>query len=152
MRRALIFGAAVFVVFLIAVAALKTKHDGNFLPKVYAQEEEGCSLATLHGRYGFSGDGWVLAPFAPFAEAGVATIDGHGDASGSYTINVGGSTASLTFSATYTVAPDCSGTLSSTSSDGSVAHFALAVVEHGKQVRSLGTDPGAVWTITAVRQ
>lgn len=152
MRRALMFGAAVFVVFLVAAAASKTKHGGSILPKVYAQDEEGCSLATLHGRYGFSADGWLLAPFAPFAEAGVVSSDGNGNSSGSYTINAGGSTTTLNFSGTYTVARDCTGTTTTTSSDGSVAHLTFVIVDHGKQVRAVGTDSGAVYTLASTRQ
>ena len=151
MRRALIFGAAVFVVCLIAVTALKTKHVGSILPKVYAQGEEGCSLATLHDGYGFSGDGFVLGgPVpVPFAQAGVVTADGDGNISGSFTINVGGTTSSLNFIGTYTVAQNCTGSLIDTTNQ---AHFNFVIADHGRQVRAVQTDPYIVWTLTATRQ
>jgi hypothetical protein len=153
MRKALMmFGAAVFVVFLISVVALKTKRNGSMLPQVYAQDEEGCSLATLHGRYGFSADGWLLSPFAPFAEAGVSSSDGNGNSAGSYTMNSGGSTTTLNFSGTYTVARDCTGSTTVTSSDGSVHHLTFVIVDHGKQARAVGTDSGAVYTLASIRQ
>jgi len=77
---------------LAAVAALiglGATFPGGTLPKVHAQEVdlEGCSAATLTGRYGltfsgFSTNGAVPAPinaFIPVAGGGIVTFDGNGN-------------------------------------------------------------------------
>jgi hypothetical protein len=89
----------------------------------YAEDENAsgakCSEATLDGTYLFADDGFVIRDNekVPFASSGYEVYDGNGHTKGVSTTNVNGKiTSKETFSGTYTVKADCTG--SSTYSDG----------------------------------
>src|ERR671911_2277337 len=89
----------------------------------YAKEENAsrakCSEATLDGTYLFADQGFVIKDNkkVPFASSGYEVYDGNGHTKGVSTTNVNGKiTSKETFSGTYTVKADCTG--SSTYSDG----------------------------------
>ena len=71
-----------------------------------------CSFAGAAGKYGFTLTGTLLLPTGPVPAAAIggATLDVGGNASGTEARNVGGSFADETFTGTYTVNPDCTGT------------------------------------------
>jgi hypothetical protein len=54
----------------------------DIVPRVHAQE--GCSVATLQGAYGFYRTG--TTPVGPLAAVGIATFDGQGNTSARQTI------------------------------------------------------------------
>jgi len=71
-----------------------------------------CSLTDSAGNYGFTLTGVVIlgtAP-APIAAIGRATLDAGGNVSGTESRSVGGGFADETFTGTYAVNPDCTGT------------------------------------------
>ena len=89
----------------------------------YAEDENAsgakCSEATLDGTYLFADEGFVIRDNekVPFASSGYEVYDGNGHTKGVSTTNVNGKiTSKETFSGTYTVKADCTG--SSTYSDG----------------------------------
>ncbi len=116
---------------------------------VYANNEDGankdagnnkgagakCSEATLDGRYIFAYDGVELKgnKKVPFATAGHEVYDSKGHVKGEYSGNFGGEIIrNQPISGTYTVNPDCTGTVTYTdrtrvdqfiSSDGSEIAF-----------------------------
>ena len=107
-------GVVLLVVGLAGVLAIGT---------VYAEEESAsgakCSEATLEGTYLFADDGFVIKDNekVPFATSGYEVYDGNGHTRGVVTTNVNGKiTSKETFSGTYTVKADCTG--SSTYTDG----------------------------------
>jgi hypothetical protein len=107
-------GVVLLVVGLAGVLAIGTG---------YAEDENAsgakCSEATLHGTYLFADDGFVIRDNekVPFASSGYEVYDGNGHTKGVSTTNVNGKVSSKeTFSGTYTVKADCTG--SSTYSDG----------------------------------
>ena len=107
-------GVVLLVVGLAGVLAIETG---------YAEDENAsrakCSEATLHGTYLFADDGFVIKDNekVPFASSGYEVYDGNGHTKGVSTLNVNGKvTSKETFSGTYTVKADCTG--SSTYSDG----------------------------------
>jgi hypothetical protein len=107
-------GVLLLVVGLAGVLAIGT---------VYADEENAsgakCSEATLHGTYLFADNGFVIKDNekVPFASSGYEVYDGNGHVKGVSTTNVNGKVSSKeTFSGTYTVKADCTG--SSTYTDG----------------------------------
>jgi len=137
---------------LVAVAALIALRAGfpsGTLPTVHAQEVdlEGCSAATLHGRYGltFSGygtNGAVPAPitaFIPVAGVGLVTFDGNGNLSAAETVSLGGLIQPVNLPGTYTVNSDCTGTLTTAN-----AHLNLVIVRNGREILAVNTDPGRV--------
>jgi hypothetical protein len=160
MRRIIILGLVVCLAAstIAAWVHLRTNHLGGILPSVYAQS--GCSLGTVTGSYGFAGSGLEtqgpvpanITAFTPFTEVGLVTADGAGNVSGSIAVSFGGSSSTSTFSGTYTVAADCTGSAINTDVGGSVTHFNFVIVDAGKQVRFMQTDPGMVWAPTAIRQ
>ena len=113
-RRWLWAAGVILVVGLAGVLAIRTG---------YAEDENAsgakCSEATLHGTYLFADEGFVIKDNekVPFASSGYEVYDGNGHTKGVSTTNVNGKiTSKETFSGTYTVKADCTG--SSTYSDG----------------------------------
>src|SRR6266852_2823652 len=133
---------------LVAVAALIALRAGfpsGTLPTVHAQEVdlEGCSAATLHGRYGltFSGygtNGAVPAPitaFIPVAGVGLVTFDGNGNLSAAETVSNGGSVFPVNLPGNYTVNSDCTGSLTTAN-----AHLNLVIVRNGREILAVNTQ------------
>ena len=74
-----------------------------------------CSLATLKGNYVYAGDGFDVAGAGstqrtPFATAGREVYAGDGTLTGVDTTSSNGVAERSTYTSTYTVNPDCSGT------------------------------------------
>lgn len=69
-----------------------------------------CSLALTAGRYGFTDGGSVIG-VGPRAAVGKFTLDAAGNVvDGEATASLNGNVGEETFSGTYTVNPDCTGT------------------------------------------
>jgi hypothetical protein len=80
-------------------------------------EEHGCSLTRSEGKWSFTDNGTVVG-VGPRTAVGIFTLDGAGNLiNGVATSSLNGSVAAETFSGTYTVNSDCTGT-------GSVRIFA----------------------------
>ncbi len=77
-----------------------------------AANARSCSLAGTAGKYGFTLTGVVILPTGPvpIAAVGRASLDAAGNVSGTESRSVGGGFADETFTGTYTVNPDCTGT------------------------------------------
>ena len=56
-----------------------------------------------------------------------------------------------TYTETYTVNPDCTGTSEKKTSAGIDVNFAFVVLNHGQTIEYVETDPGAVLTLRAER-
>ena len=111
----------------LLVFAPTGKKSVPFLPVVHAQDENsGCSLASLNGRYAIEGQGTVVAqlpgfppPPAPQGEVAIVAVNGAGSFSGSATLNIGGLVLnSVAFTGSYTVNSDCTGTVTVNTSLG----------------------------------
>jgi len=129
----------VFAVFSLAVA-----------PDLYAAH---CSNASLSGTYAYSGQGFgevtpeiSSAGFAPFAQTGLAVYDGNGHiTSGTFTYSTtttNGGSVRGTFTGTYAINADCSGTVTTDLGDGTLFHFDL-IVQTPSTYTLINTDPGA---------
>lgn len=113
------------------------------------QADGGCSVASLNGPYGLEGQGTVLpggpisvpAP-VPFGEVIIATFNGAGTFFGSAAVNVGGVVLNpVTFTGTYTVNPDCTGTITVNLSLGFSLHNAIVVLGGSHRLIATDTDP-----------
>jgi hypothetical protein len=72
---------------------------------------------------------------------------------GVFAESAAGSIASgITFAGTYTVNPDCTGAAQLTDSLGRIGNRAFVIVQEGKEVQYLFTDPGFVVTGVAKKQ
>jgi hypothetical protein len=76
-----------------------------------AQDADACSKATVAGEWGFTTNGTVVG-IGPRSSLGIITFDATGSLiSGKATASLNGGVTDETFSGTYTVSPDCTGTL-----------------------------------------
>src|SRR5215467_13341361 len=78
---------------------------------------KGCSNATLTGTFAYTNTGFFTAAAAPplqagpFAGVGLQTFDGNGGTAATTWISVNGNIFQGTIKGTYSVNPDCTGTL-----------------------------------------
>jgi hypothetical protein len=110
-----------------------------------------CSNESVHGTYGYSSQGFVsvtpdISPalFLPQAQTGLATFDGKGNSSGTYTINstdLAGGVSRGTFTGTYAVNSDCTGTAEVLIDVGGSVHLDFTVLSPTEFV-SINTDAG----------
>lgn len=110
------FFATLFAIGIVASMAATAQAD-----------EHACSLARAAGKWSFTDNGTVIG-VGPRTAVGVFTLDGNGnvvDASATSSLN--GSTAVETFSGTYTVNADCTGTVKVTIYASGVAILNLTV-------------------------
>ncbi len=135
------------VAWLLAVPML-------YAQSAIAQEEsdmlKGCSNATLRGSFGYTSTGTLLLAFVsppyagPFAEVGRQTFDGKGKTSATGTLSANGNIFSkVTFEGTYAVNPDCTGSMTISSSLG-VSHADFVIDDDGTELRAIFTDSGVV--------
>jgi len=106
--------AAAACVSLVVWGTAVDKHM-TALPIVHAASPTGCSSETVAGNWGFTLSGTLILPTGPVPAAGIAR--GSFDAQGNVTPgatearNVGGGFANETVTGSWTVNPDCTGTL-----------------------------------------
>jgi hypothetical protein len=137
MRRN-VMSVALSTVLLFCLSALQAR----------AEDDVSCSNASLKGSYGFVLNGTIVG-VGPLAIVGLAKFDGAGNWSRNETAVVNGHVLPPeSIPGTYTVNADCTG--STLDSQGRHAQF--VIVDRGKEMFSIGTDPGAVNTITLRKQ
>ena len=110
-----------------------------------------CSNESLHGTYGYFSQGFVSvtadigpALFLPQAQTGLATFDGKGNSSGTYTINStdpAGEVGRGTFTGTYAINSDCTGMAEVLIDVGGSVHLDITVLSPTEFV-SINTDVG----------
>ena len=93
--------AVVALVFVLGVGLLASPAWGTH-----------CSTAKGAGNYGFTLNGVLVLPSGPvpIAAVGRAKLDADGNTSGTEARNVGGGFADETFTGTFTINADCTGT------------------------------------------
>jgi hypothetical protein len=125
----------------------------------HSNKEKACSEATLWGGFGYSStgtllDSYVPAPYAgPFGEVGRQTFDGRGNTSATATTSSNGNIAPVTVEGTYTVNPDCTGSMTlNVSPFDSTVHADFVIDDDGAQIRAIGTDAGLIETRVYTKQ
>jgi hypothetical protein len=109
----------------------------------------GCTLATLKGTYvyaleGFKTTGDTAASRVPIASAGRDVYRGDGTVQGVDSTSVNGTVQRGPFKGTYTLASDCSGSVTLTDSSGATTHWDIYVLDSGAAVSFVQADPGMV--------
>jgi hypothetical protein len=138
------------VIFLIAgLVALNGSKSFN----LHAASQD-CTAAILQGGYGAGTTGLInsssnpndvtIPTFVPFAEAVHFVFDGHGRFFGTSTADYGGTIFPVTFTGTYSVKQNCTGSLTADAGDNGIIHRALVIVDGGKEVEFVSTDAGVV--------
>ena len=119
----------------------------NALP-ASSQDDGSCSSASLTGNYGFVLNGTIVG-VGPLAIVGLAKFDGAGNWLRNETVVVNGHVLPPeSIAGTYTVNVDCTGS----TADAQGHHSQFVIVNHRKEILSVGTDKGAVNTITLKKQ
>lgn len=123
------------------------------VPSVYAQS---CSNAILNGTYAVTFSGWGTPPpktltegksSIPVAVVGVATFDGAGNWTTSFTYSHNGDVTSATsVPGTYTVNSNCTGTMAG------VADLAIVILDSGAEITGISTDKNTTATLEAKKQ
>jgi len=94
---------------------------------VRADDDDHCSLKRAAGKWSFTDNGTVVG-VGPRVAVGILTLDSGGKVSnGLATSSLNGAVAQETFSGTYTVNADCTGTIQVTISSGGVELFAITL-------------------------
>jgi hypothetical protein len=125
----------------------------------YAEEKEHeptCTLKTLKGRYLFGGIATLLPPAAGVTEQSLGSTAGyhifHGDGTGTdiVTARTNGETVLENFVApfSYTVNPDCTGTVTVTNGPS----FGLFTAPSGEELIMIVTDPGGIGVLGPSRR
>jgi hypothetical protein len=124
-----------------------------YAQSLVAQEhpDKECSNDTLRGSFGYTSTGTLLpsfvpAPYAgPFAEVGRQTFDGRGNTDATAFTSSNGNPQAVTVAGTYTVNPDCTGTMTLyVAPFGSTVHAYFVISDDGAEIRYIDTDSGVV--------
>lgn len=114
-----------------------------------SEAQAGCSVRSLQGAYIYAQDGFNVAgetasQRTPFAQSGREVFNGDGTMSGVGTGNFNGEIARVTYSGTYTVDADCSGTVTFTDGEGVVSHYDIFLADGGAELGFVQTDANVV--------
>ncbi len=113
-------------------------------PKVSRVSAAGCSVASFNGQYGFLINTWTADPtIGASATTGVASGDGLGNISGSFTsfnANAVPTVQTGTFTGTYSVNPNCTGSISTIDDKGNTSQSAMVLTDGGSNVLVMQTD------------
>lgn len=138
----------------ILSALLTLAAAAALVPAVHAHDHDrGCTAATLKGKYGFTFSGFQLQSgiSLPFYGAGSGTFDGEGNVSAAFTFSFNGQIGTSPYTATYTVNPDCTGSVTATPGSGG-DNFALFIVGTGDEIFAADTTDGETVTADFKRQ
>ena len=100
-----------------------------------------CSNATLKGLWGYY-HGRPLGTFNVRKLVGQFTADGQGNLSGSWTLNSTGVISTGTFTGSYAIAANCTGTLTFSSEDQSPANFNIVFDAANQGFQMIQSDNG----------
>jgi hypothetical protein len=109
-----------------------------------AEAQNSCSTATLTGNYIYAQDGYQDSVSKPFAQAGRETFDGKGNMSGVFSGNFNGTIVRGDYAGTYTVNPDCSGSVTFTDNLNQTSHFDIYVADNGNEFVFVQTDQNSI--------
>lgn len=110
-----------------------------------------CSNGTFNGSFGFTNTGTIVG-VGDFAAVGRLSADGQNNLGGSITRSVNGVISRLTFTGSYAVNVDCTGSATLTFSNGQSVHRDFIIVDDGKEVRGVSTDSGTVVIVNLRKQ
>jgi hypothetical protein len=131
---------------LLNFARQRGETSPSSLAIVHADDSKGCSLGSVAGNWGITDTGTVVG-VGPRAAVGVLTLDGAGHLiNGFATSSLNGAIATETFSGTYTVNANCTGTIDASIFDASTGAeiFALTLYtafdDKSQELRALFTS------------
>lgn len=138
------------LVLLMAVVILGTPPGSK--AQSQGSKAKSCGLQTLNGSYAAAFTGTVF-DVGPFASVGVVTFDGKGNVTATHHASFNGDPGVYTFTGTYEVNADCTGTMTTLHNPGNFeGHFYFVILNKGKEVMVVQEDPGSIFTATFKKQ
>ncbi|MBZ5618044.1 MAG: hypothetical protein LAQ69_04805 [Acidobacteriia bacterium] len=117
-------------------------------------DDKGCSNVLMQGTFAYTGTGSINPPSpaaGPFVEVGTQTFDGKGGTTFAATASQNGNIRQMTGTGTYTVNPDCTGTMTLQVSPTRAVQIFFVIADGGNEFHAIETDPGLVITRIARR-
>ena len=108
------------------------------IPKVEAQNS--CTTASFQGPFGYTFTGLTGFKALPFAAVGRLVADGQGSLAGAETDSSNGEIFQRTYTGTYTVNPDCTGSEVSYDNFGKTVKCDFVIVAGGTEIQVIETD------------
>jgi hypothetical protein len=112
------------------------------MPKVQAQVS--CTNASFQGAFGYTFTGLTGVNALPFAAVGRLVADGQGSVSGVETDSSNGEIFQRTYTGTYKVNPDCTGSEVTNDNFGTTVKCDFVIVAGGKEIQVIETDTNTV--------
>jgi hypothetical protein len=114
-----------------------------------------CMNLTIKRSYAFTIHGQILTPNGPLLVDGIArtTFDGNGNLTQADAVAVNGNIPLVwrPGTGTYTLNPDCTGTMTLVNQGQAPLHLAILVSQSGGLIHAVVTDPGFAITADADR-
>jgi hypothetical protein len=122
---------------------------GRFTTQPVARAQSGCVISSLKGSYSLAVSGFFYdtdGVQGVYSSAGLVVADGAGGVTGTDTVNIDGTpTRGRQFTGTYTVNPDCTGTMNLKDSTGNaITNMDMAVANGGKDVALVDYDTNLI--------
>lgn len=121
-------------------------------------EGPSCSDATLRGDYGFTITGQILGgPTAgPVTGVAMTSFEGNGNLTQVDHVVHSGNLPAVEWrpgTGTYSLNPDCTGTMEIDFTDGSPSlHLSIVVVRLGREIRTVVSNPGTALTSIGIKK
>jgi len=110
-----------------------------------------CANSLIKGKYGFSVTGSHTG-IGNYGMVGTMDVDGAGHINGVGLQSINGNQSDVSFTGTYQVKPDCTGTTELTFEDNQVGHVRFVIVEDGNEILLMDVGAHTVETGSAKRQ
>lgn len=118
--------------------------NGTVVSGKAQRRSSACDSSAFSGPYTYAIRGWVVAggTYQPFADAGRIVADGNGALNGKSTYSASGAIGRRTFSGSYSIDSNCSGTAILRDNLGNVATLPITVVDGGQEVLFIQSESG----------
>ena len=126
----------------------------GIVARAQAGQDHGCTNTSVSGSFGYTSVGTLIGTEAgPFVQVGRQTFDGKGNTNATATTSVNGNSFPVTISGTYSVNPDCTGSMTlSVSPVGVIVHVDFVITGSGTEFRAMVTDSGSAVTVVGKKQ
>jgi hypothetical protein len=146
---------ALTILMIAGSATLAAAAKPKILPAISNPLIARCGLRSVIGNYGLSVTSTILVPPSSsilVASGGIVNFDGEGSLTGTSTTSFGGNVSTDAITGAYTVESNCTGTFSVTFSNGFTINHNFVLVDEGREMLFVQTDPGNITTGHARRQ
>jgi hypothetical protein len=138
MRRGFITMTLMAIGFALATATVLPADEGE-----KADGRKRCGPGALAGTWGVISEGEVVG-VGRLASVALEVFDDQGNFFGDATTSLAGQVGQFHVTGTYVVNPDCTGTMEATFDNGFSGTLSFVLVDGGKRMFVIETDPGTV--------